>query len=348
MNVEDFIKAMPKAEIGIRLEGCFRKETMLTIAEQNEIAASTKHFQDWVKLLHEPDHKRAEEIVKTIGQWIRYPDDLTHLVYDLGVNLAKQNVKYAEVLVNPSIHMLGGVSFEVFMEALNDGRDRVRRAWGVNLVWVLTVSREEPRRADEISRWAASVTGRKAGVVGFALIGPEDVQPVGQFQRAFQNSRKKEIPTMAQAGNMAGADGVSETLQELEPDRLMSGWGIDQSEALLQKLSTQQTPLLISIQAAVASGWIDKAEEYPLKNLYDENIKLVITSEMPSIYGTSLNTEYQLAVEKCGMSFTELTEIALNAVECSFLPADQKSEMLEAFRETYAGLISDAMTSEAN
>ena len=44
MTVEDFVHAMPKVELNIRLEGGMRKETLLMIAEQNEIPDAEKNF----------------------------------------------------------------------------------------------------------------------------------------------------------------------------------------------------------------------------------------------------------------------------------------------------------------
>lgn len=148
MSTESFIRAMPKVELNLHLEGSVRKDTLLTIAEQNDIPEEVKHFSQWATLLDNPDYARLDEMITTITGWLRQTDDLTRIVYELGVSLAKQNVRYAEVHVNPLPYLPLGMTFEQFLSAINDGRSRVERGWGVRLAWIITVPprRSPPRR----------------------------------------------------------------------------------------------------------------------------------------------------------------------------------------------------------
>ncbi len=78
--------------------------------------------------------------------------------------------------------------------------------------------------------------------------------------------------------------------------------------------------------------------DYPLRKLYDEGVSLVIGSDMPSIYQTSLNEEYLAAVEECGLTQNELENLALNAVRTSLLEDEPKAAMLASFEQAYADL----------
>src|SRR5215813_9274097 len=101
MSIESFIRAMPKIELDLQFEGALQRDTLLTIAEENDIPSSLKHFDQWVALLDRPDYAHLDQLMLTVSQWIQQPEDLTRLVYDLGVSLAKQNIRYAEVALNP-------------------------------------------------------------------------------------------------------------------------------------------------------------------------------------------------------------------------------------------------------
>ena len=263
MAIQDFIRAMPKVELRVHLEGLFRKETVMLIAEQNDIPLTDKKFSTWADLVESPDYAQSHDIVKNVSSWLKHPDDVTRLVYDLGVELAKQNVRYAEVGLNPSLHMLNDMSFDSFMEAINDGRDRAERGWGIRIGWLLTISREEPRRSDEIMRWASSTIGKKAGVVGLMLVGNEDAQPVGQFERAFANARKKDVPTVASAGDVNDADGIQEVLSVLQPDRLLDVKGLLTNSDVLDQVVNERIPVNVCLSRAEHNGWIDEGEVYP-------------------------------------------------------------------------------------
>ena len=287
MAVAEFVRTMPKVELHVHLAGAMHKERLLQIVEQNEIATESKNFEQWVQLLNEPDVSRLHELAETASGWLRHPDDLAHVIYELGVSLAKQNVRYAEVHVNPIFFVENDWSFEAMLKALNDGRDRAERGWQVQMRWVLVIDRSQPRHADEIVRWASGAVGQGGGIVGIDLSGPEDVQPVGQFERAFRTAASKNVPSSAHVGEQLGAQGILEALTELAPTRIVSGWGTAESADVVTKLTETNIPLVISLTQALKQGWIGDYADYPLQSLYEDDVAVILSSPMPSFYGNS-------------------------------------------------------------
>ncbi|MAS34232.1 MAG: hypothetical protein CL610_09500 [Anaerolineaceae bacterium] len=346
MSVESFVHAMPKVELHVHLEGAIHKERLLIIAEQNEIAEANKRFQSWVDLLDNPDYDHLTELVTTTMTWLEHPDDLTHVTYELGVALAKQNIRYAEVSVNPINFTEHGWTFDQFLSALNDGRDRAERGWGVQMRWNLTVERDQPRHADEIVRWASSATAQNGGVVGVNLNGSERVQPVGQFERAFRTAAKKHIPTAVHAGAQMGLEGIREALEHLEPARIIDGWGLAESPDVQEMLIENQIALEISQKRARSHGWVEADTEYPLRQLVDAGLTIILGSDMPTYYHSNLNDEYLAAVQQGGLSVDELEAIALNAVECSQQSPQDKAAMIDAFKQAYEQLREEHLDEE--
>lgn len=346
MSIESFIRAMPKADLHVSLEGAARPSVWLLLAEQNEIAAGTKNFQQWVNLLNDPDPARVGDLVRQITSWIRYPDDLTRVVYNAGVALAKENVRYTEVAVNPSLFMQN-LSFEEMIRALNDGRDRAERGWNIKMRWVLVVPRSEPRRADETVRWATGASGKSGHVVGFGLIGKEDAQPVGQFERAFQVAHKKELSTTVRAGNTRGAEGILEALDHLDPARIVDGYGAADAPDVIARMTEHDIPLVLGMSHALWSDQVTGYADLPLRDLLDAGIRLVLTSDMPSIFRSSLSDEYLAAIEHNKLSIDEVESIALNALRYSFLPAVERNAFIEAFEAEYIELRNMHLASES-
>jgi aminodeoxyfutalosine deaminase len=347
MSIEGFIQAIPKAELNVRLEGAIRKDTLLSIAEQNDISESDKRFNEWATLLDKPDYKRLNEIIHTVNGWLLYPEDLTRVVYDVGVALARQNIKYAEVCVTPSLHMLPGMSFEQFLDALNDGRDRAQRGWGIQLRWVFMVARDEPRRADETMRWTSSAAGKRSGVVAFGVGAHHDPQPVGQFERAFIAAQKKDLPRVTQSTESEGPEGILSLLDHLVPSRMIDAWGAADAPDVLKQLAENEIPLAVSVARALCLDWVPSYAQYPLRQLYDEDVKLVISADMPELFKSTLTDEYLAVMEHAAFSLEELEELALNAVRYSFLPDEEKAALLADFEEAYGTLREEYITSEA-
>jgi len=337
MSTASFIHALPKVELNVQLEGAIQPQTLAVIADQNEISETLKHYQDWVNLINAPDYKRINEIARMACSWLKHADNLTRVVYDLGTSLAKQNVRYAEVGVNPGLFPIE-LSYDDFLAAINDGRDRAKRAWGIDMAWVFVIGREEPRRSDELARWVSTAASRRGGVIGLGLSGDEKAQPVGQFERAFHAVEKKEIARMVRAGDAQGAQGVLKAIEGLHPNRLLDGWGAVEIPEILPALVERGITLAVNLTRAQKQGWVASLADYPLRQLYDAGVSLVIGADMPSFYQTTISDEYLAAVDQCGLSLDELENVALNAVRTSFLEETAKAEMLKTFNETYTQL----------
>lgn len=346
MSVKSYIEAMPKVELHVHLEGAVSKSAMLIIADQNEVAEGTKHFNNWVNLLDKPEYDRLDELIRVVSGWVRLPEDLTRMAYEVGTHLSKQNVRYAEVTVSPSLYPEMNLSLEQFFAAINDGRDRAQRAWGVEMAWILAIPRDEPRKADDYVRYATSATARRGNVVGVGLVGKENVQPLGQFERAFLNAEKKDLARVPHAGDVYGAEGIQKTITLLQPNRIDEAWGAADSQDVINELADKRIALDVSMARAVALKKIEDYAQYPLRKLYDDGVIVTISSDAPALFKTSLTEQYLKVVESLDFTVEELEEIALNAVRASFMEQSAKDALLTQFTVEYERLRAEHITPE--
>ncbi len=338
MALSDYVKAMPKVEINVHLSGAMRPETVAVIADQNEIGDHLKHFPVWMELLRKPDYTRLDDIIKMAASWLTTPDDLKYVVYELGTTLHKQNVRYAEISIDPTLYGVLALQPDEFLAVINDGRDRAERAWKIKLGWIISIPREEPRRAEDIVRWATSPSSRKAGVVGIGLIGRESIMPVGQFERPFKTAEKRDVARAVRAGEEYGAEGIVKAIEALAPSRIIDARGLAESNEAVAKMRENGAAACLSLARAVKHGWVADAASYPLRQLYDTGVPVVLSSDMPALYQSSLNDEYLTAVEQGLITIPELEEIALNAVRASNLEAAEKEAMIADFESAYRNL----------
>lgn len=330
MSLRDFIAAIPKVELNLQLTGAFRRESLLMIARQNDIPAQREDFDQWLALVDQPDYARLDEIAREAGSWVMYPEDIALVVYDMGLALSKQNVRYAEVAVAPP-DFIGSarMSFDAFIDALNDGRDRVLRAWDVDLAWILCIPWDNPRSGDDVARWATGPSGQLGNVVAMGLIGKEGAQPVGQFRRAFDTARKKEIYTTVNAGSSLGAEGIEAALAELSPHRLTDSWGIAGNAAIRDSLAEKEIPIVVSLHRA--QQLVQAAADYPLRQLLDSGIQVLLSSGTPSLLGANLIDEYELAHAACGLDIDALIKLMRQSIELSYLDSERKEKLLQRF-----------------
>lgn len=328
MTADALIRALPGVELFLQLEGDWNTERLLTIADQNGRLDGPEAHAAWQRRLERPEPAERFTLMAEASRWLEYDDDVALVVYETGLSLARQNVCYAELQVNPAHFTERRWSLDRLLEALNDGRRRVEVAWKVKLRWVLSVFRDQPRHADDAVRLAGSEAGRQAGVVGICLGGPEGAQPPGQFERAFRAAARKGIPTALHANGLKGdAASLREELELLQPQRLIGGLSVADDQELLASLAQQQLPVVFTMSEALSLGLVDSREAYPLRRLADAGLRLMPSSSMPAIYGASHAEERLAAVERCGLAVDELQRMILNAAEACWLPDDEKDAL---------------------
>ena len=95
-----------------------------------------------------------------------------YLVVGLAADLARNNVRYAELTVTPIAHLEMGVEPDELAEALVAGRRVAWDAYGVELAWVFDIPGGfEPTDSQGTVNWV--LAHRPEGTVGFGLGGPE-------------------------------------------------------------------------------------------------------------------------------------------------------------------------------
>ncbi len=349
MSVETYIQAMPKVDLHVQLEGAVSRDLLLMIAEQNDLASTykkRKQYDDWVALLKEPEPKQIDEILQEAAGWVRHPEDIAHVVYDYGVQLAKQNIKYAEVAVNPAIYTDLGLSFQQVLEALNDGADRLQRGWKVRLNWLLSMPRERPRKSDDISRWATSATSQKGNVVGLSLIGRESEQPIAQFRKAFVTAAKKDLARVTHVYSEPDSDSFATVMEVVQPTRVTDAWGLIEDEEAITYLKDNEIPVLLAPMREIFLGRIESLAAYPLRQLLDKGLTVILASQMPEIYETSLTEVLIKAVQESAITVDEVQQMMLDGVRFSLLEPEDKQALLEEFEQQFATLREEHLSGE--
>jgi len=336
MTIESFVRAMPKVEVNLRLEGAVDYNALVIIAEQNDVPLTSKPNKTLLKLLSQPDFTQLDDLVRRTSKWLQQPEDFTRVVYELGVSLAKQNVRYAEIGIAPSLYAENGLTFEQLLTALNDGRARAERAWNVQMRWVLNVFRDEPRKLDDIVRWASSVAAIKGGVVGIGLIGREVRGWVEEFERPFRTAQKKDLSRSVEVFD--NQNDLLHILQEYIPERVVCAAAIAENDEIMRYASDKQAALNVSMAYSIATGKCASYAAFPLKRLYDDGAKVSLGSGLPSLYHSTLVQEYLATVQDVGLSISELEIISLNSIEASFMAEDSKAAMIADFKAAYTQL----------
>ena len=183
---------------------------MLELARRNGVtlpADDVAGLREWFRFR---DFRHFIEVYVAISRCLRSAADYELIAYELGAELARQGVRYAEVTFSPSTHELVlGVPHATYFAGITAGRERARREFGIELAWVFDIVRATPvptAYADYVTRVA--IEGQRDGVVALGLGGLEAGNPPEPFAPWFERARAAGLHSAPHAGEIAGPESV--------------------------------------------------------------------------------------------------------------------------------------------
>jgi adenosine deaminase len=178
MSIERYLQLAPKAELHVHLEGAIQPETILALAKRNKVVLPVENVQELRKKLVYSDFDSFVDVFLMSIRCLKTSEDYEQIVYEFGKEMARQNVRYAEVNVTPSTHHLLGIPHDVYFSGMQRGRKRALAEFGVQINWIFSIVRKwnDATRNLPMADYATSVAieGKDDGVIALGLGGSED------------------------------------------------------------------------------------------------------------------------------------------------------------------------------
>ncbi|MGC2109979.1 MAG: adenosine deaminase [Candidatus Korobacteraceae bacterium] len=344
INIATFIASLPKAELHLHLEGSVDPPTLSELSRRHSTPLSTannryRNIEDSGRVFTE-DEARALYAYrdftgfmlafKAVTERLRTADDYELVTYRMMQKLHAQNVRHAEVYISAGVVHWRGQEFAPLFEGAERGRQRGERDFGLSLYWILDAVRhfgvdEAKRVVDEALRL------KSHNVVGIGIGGDERRAGPEQFRELYEHAASHGLRLTVHAGETVGPESIWGALRELKPDRIGHGLHAIDDPELVRHLADKQIPVEICITSNVMTGCCRAVEDHPVRRLFDAGVPIVLNTDDPDMFRTSLSREYQLAHEVFGFTEAELRQLARNSFRASFLPPEKQREILNSF-----------------
>jgi aminodeoxyfutalosine deaminase len=333
----EFIRRMPKAELHVHLEGSVKPDILLKLAARNKIELPAKTETELEKVFKFKDFQQFSQVYNLVTSCLRTVDDYELISYQFGCECAKQNIRYAEVTFSIFTNCrLTGLSWQEILTALNCGRMKAVREFGIDWVWIFDILRDEPESQKFVLD--AILNSKKQGVIGLGLAGDEKTFAIDSFIKTFATAHENKIGITVHAGEMAGAKNIWSVINLLHINRIGHGVTCIQDSELINFLKQNQIPLEVCLTSNICMGVFLDFKSHPFRKLWDAGLLLTINSDDPALFNTDLNNEYKILVDYFDFNINDLEKISSNAVNASFLPAEQKQKLYKSFKTEFANL----------
>lgn len=316
------IDALPKSELHLHLEGSIQPATTRTLMARHGVHATEQEVRQRYAFHNFPEFL---ETFKWLTSFLRDPQDYALIAKNLGEQLLAQNVVYADVTLSVGVMQLRKQQPEANFEALLRATEPFERR-GLRFRWVFDAVRQFGADAAMAVVEAAKSCGSKE-IVAFGIGGDELSVPTERFRPVYDRAAQVGLHRLIHAGEIGGPEKIREAIKLLQVERIGHGIAAFKDPALMDLLAERKIPLEICPQSNLRTGALARQlgrddahiEDHPLLKLFRHGIPVVLSTDDPALFETTLRGEYTNAA-RMGLQETELEQLCEMGFQHAFQP----------------------------
>lgn len=323
------IRALPKAELHLHLEGTVDPQSLVELSHRHD--AIPLNRAQATQLYEYANFNGFLMAFKAVSQRLLTPEDFELITYRMIQRLYEEGVVHAEVYVSVGVVQWRNQAFEPLFEGMERGREQGERDFGVSVLWIFDAVRhfgvEPAKRVFELA-----VHNRDRNVIGIGIGGDELHGPAEQFRDLYRYAADHGLRLTAHAGESTGPESIWAALN-IGAERLGHVLSAIRDPELMEILAQRQIPAEVCISSNFRTGCLPQLEQHPVRQLFDAGVLITLNTDDPAMFHTSVTHEYELVQDVFGFTDEHVRELARNSLEASFLPADRKIVLLRRFDE---------------
>lgn len=321
------IASLPKAELHLHLEGSMQPPTVCELTARHGITVTEQEVRRRYAYRNFGDFL---ETFKWVTSFLRDPQDFALIARHLAEYLLSQRVVYAEVTISVGVMLLRQQRVEDnFASILAAVEPFVRR--GLRINWIFDAVRqfgaEAASRVVDAARQCASPS-----IIAFGIGGDELSVPTKDLRRVYDQAATAGLHRLIHAGEVGGPEKIREAVELLGAERIGHGIAAIHDRDLMDLLADRRIPLEICPHSNICTGALALQlgrlragmEHHPLPSLFRNGIPIVLSTDDPAMFHTTLLQEYQHASD-LGMTENELRQLAQMSFDFAFEPQHSQS-----------------------
>jgi len=385
-DVAAFVRALPKVELHLHLDGAMRPSTLYELAMKKgfpKFPSSVKSASDLASFLEMLDSGNLPEFLDKFRfmtpQISGDPEAIARVAYELCEDKKDEGVAYFETRYAPHLLMSSScrsptpssfpplsssssanswdLSFDGVVEAVNSGLKAGESKFGVTARSILCCIRGEDGGiwADHVAK--AALKYRMDGVVGMDLAGNESLPNGGvtsEIISAFQFAKENQIPITIHAGEAGPATNVKQAVEVLHAQRIGHGYRVLEDPDIYSSIVRQRGIHLEQCPfSSVKTGAFDLAKgwpHHPLATFYKDAVSFSVNTDDPTVTGHELPDEYSNITSDSGMQLPLkcVVKALKDAVEASFIVGEERRQLMASVDERVKTLVVEMSVDEAS
>jgi len=325
MSLQSFIERLPKVELHMHVEGSLEPELMFEIARRNGVRLRYGSVGDLRRAYAFKDLQSFLDIYYEGAQVLLKEPDFHDMAMAYFKKAAEQRVRHAEIFFDPQTHTERGVPIAVVIEGLASAQREAERDLSVSSRLILCFLRH--LSADAAMRTLQEALPHRDRFVAVGLDSSEVGHPPSKFRAVFDRAREEGLLTVAHAGEEGPPQYIWEALDMLGVSRIDHGVRCVEDAALVEHLRERRIPLTVCPLSNVKLCVFDRIEDHNLAQLLELGLCATVNSDDPAYFGGYVEENYLAAARGLALDATQVTQLARNAIEASFLDVLAKGRL---------------------
>lgn len=330
MNQAELIRALPKAELHVHIEGTFEPELMFEIAQRNHIDIPYQSVEEIKQAYNFHNLQSFLDIYYAGANVLVNERDFYDLAWAYFKRCAEDRVVHTEIFFDPQTHTERGVAFEIVLNGLKRACADAKEQLGISSELIMCFLRHLSE--EDAFKTLEQALPYKSDIIAVGLDSSEVGHPPSKFERVFEKAREEGFLVVAHAGEEGPPEYVWEALDLLKVNRIDHGVRSEEDPALMQRLIQEKMPLTVCPLSNLKLCVVDDMKQHNIRRLLQQGVQVTVNSDDPSYFGGYMNDNFVAIQEALDLSQDELKQLAINSFEASFISNEQKQKWIEEIK----------------
>ena len=325
--IEDFIRAIPKAELHLHIEGTLEPEMVFNLARRHGIALRYPSVEALREAYRFTDLQSFLDVYYAGAEVLRDESDFHALTSAYLRRAHADGVVHVEIFFDPQTHTARGVPFDAVIGGIRSALLEAEQTLGITHRLILCFLRH--LNADDAMKTLMQALPHADAITAVGLDSSETGHPPCKFAAVFDRARAEGFLTVAHAGEEGPPAYIHEALDILRVARIDHGVRSEEDPGLVSRLARERVPLTVCPLSNVKLRVFNRMEDHNLKRLLERGLCVTVNSDDPAYFGGYVAENYLAVSRALGLSRSEIAQLASNSIEASFLTRADKDRWLQ-------------------
>jgi adenosine deaminase len=320
------LRAMPKAELHMHIEGSLEPELIFALAQRNGVTLPYASVEELRRAYAFTNLQSFLDIYYAGASVLLKEQDFYDMAWAYLERAAADNVVHTEMFFDPQTHTARGVAMQAVIDGLHRACVDAKAKLGVSAALILCFLRHLSEE-DAFATLEQALPFRDK-FIGIGLDSSEVGHPPEKFARVFARCRELGFHLVAHAGEEGPPAYVWSALDVLKVERVDHGVQSIQDPALMKRLAQERIPLTVCPLSNLKLCVFPDLARHNLGQLLDAGLVATVNSDDPAYFGGYVTENLVALAEAAALTPAELVQLERNAFEVAWLTDDRRAGYL--------------------